>query len=421
MKKNKRIFLKSFGLGFLSLPFLRGVRANYKPRVVILGGGFGGGTCLRYFENFSEEIEIILIEKNKYYYTCPFSNYVLGGFRNISQNRFQYKSIDRNRIKIIYDEVKFIDSEKKKLKLHNYDYIKYDWLIISPGISFKTNQIEGYNPKTNLEHPHGWSGKQADIILKKINSLENNSKIIISAPEYPYRCPPAPYERASLIAYNLKKKGLEFKIIILDNKDSFTKKELFFEAWKELYSNNIEWISKKSGGKIIKLDSKKKFVVTENGEKISGDLINIIPEQKASDIFFSSNLIKNDWCDVNPTTFELKGNKFIHVIGDSINAWDMPKSAFSANSQGKACSENIINMILDRKVSNPVFLNTCYSLASPNHGFSVTSWYRVNSTNTKIVSLGSKQTSLGLSDSEKKEEVLQSLGWYEHITNDLFG
>ena len=150
-------------------------------------------------------------------------------------------------------------------------------------------------------------------------------------------------------------------------------------------------------------------------------MINIIPEQKASDIFFSSNLIKNDWCDVNPTTFELKDNKFIHVIGDSINAWDMPKSAFSANSQGKACSENIINMILDRKVSNPVFLNTCYSLASPNHGFSVTSWYRVNSTNTKIVSLGSKQTSLGLSDSRKKEEVLQSLGWYEHITSDLFG
>ena len=421
MEKNKRRFLKSVGLGFLSLPFLKGVRANYKPKVVILGGGFGGGTCLRYFESFSEEIEIILIEKNKYYYTCPFSNYVLGGFRSINQNKFQYKLIDRTRMKIVYDEVKFIDSEKKKLELKNNDYIKYDWLILSPGISFKTNQIDGYNPNTNLEHPHGWSGKQADIISKKINSLENNSKIIISAPEYPYRCPPAPYERASLIAHNLKKKGLKFKIIILDNKDSFTKKELFFEAWKELYSDNIEWVSKKNGGKIVKLDSKKKFVITESGEKISGDLINIIPEQRASNIFFKSNLIKDDWCEVNPTTFELKNNKSIHVVGDSINAWDMPKSAFSANSQGKACSENIINLILEKKVSNPVFLNTCYSLASPNYGFSVTSWYRVNSSNTKIVSLGSKQTSLGLSNSKKNEEALQSLGWYKHITSDLFG
>ena len=421
MKKNKREFIKSFGLGFLSIPFLKGVRANYKPRVIILGGGFGGGTCLRYLQSFSEEIEIILIDKNKYYYTCPFSNYVLGGFRNIEQNRFQHKFIDKTEIKIIYDEVRFIDSEKKTLKLQNNDQIKYDWLILSPGIGFKTDQIDGYDPNTNKKHPHGWSGRQADKILKKISSLDDNSKIIISAPEYPYRCPPAPYERASLIAYNLKKKGLKFKIIILDNKDSFTKNELFFEAWEDLYPNNIEWISKKNGGKVVKFNSKENFVVTESGEKISGDLINIIPEQRASDIFYESKLINDDWCEVNPTTFELRDNKFIHVVGDSINAWDMPKSAFSANSQGKVCSENIVNLILERKVSNPVFLNTCYSLASPNYGFSITSWYRVNSTNDRIVSLGSKQTSLGLSNSEKKLEAFQSFGWYEHITNDLFG
>ena len=421
MIKSKRSFIKNIGLGIISLPFFRGVRADYKPKVVIIGGGFGGGTCLRYLMRFSELIDITLIEKDTEYYTCPFSNYVLGGFRNMDENKFYYKKIDPKRVRIINKNASFIDSEKKKILLVDKEMVSYDRLVLSPGISFKWDGIAGYNYLSNLEHPHGWSGKYANIISKKIDALQDKATIVISAPEYPYRCPPAPYERASLIAYNLKKKGKKFKILILDNKNSFTKKELFLEAWEKLYPESIEWIPKDKGGRVKQLESKKKIVHTYSGEKVKADFINIIPEQKCSDIFQNSYLTDNDWIRVNPKTFELHDHKYIHAIADSIDAGDMPKSAFSANSQGKVCAENIINLILERPVSEPVFFNTCYSLAAPEYGFSISSWYRVNQTNDKIVSLGSKESPLNVSKKIRKQEYFQSIGWYKSVTKDLFG
>ncbi len=422
MKQSKRKFIKNLGLGFLSLPFFKGVRADYKPKVIIIGGGFGGATCLRYLERYSDNIEIILIEREKNYYTCPFSNYVLGDFRNIEKNRFFFKNYDQSRIKILYEEVKFVDSEKKKIVFQDKkSSLFYDYLILSPGISYKWGKIEGYGISENTKYPHGWSGKDANLIRRKVNSLENNCKIIISVPEYPYRCPPAPYERASMIAYNLKNKGLKFKIIILDSKNKFTKQKLFFNAWEKLYPNSINWISKDSGGEVIKLDSMNKILYTRSGEKYKGDLINIIPDQKASEIIFNSRLSLDDWCSINPSTFELKDNKFIYVIGDSIDAGDMPKSAFSANSQALVCAENIINRISGKKIQNPVFLNTCYSLAAPKYGFSVSSWYRVNNFNTRIVSLGSKETPIWANSEQRKNEVNQSYGWYNQLTKELFG
>ena len=421
MSKNRRNFLKTFATGLLSFPFLKGVRANYRPRIVIIGGGFGGGTCVKYLEKYNNLFKIILIEKSKNYYTCPFSNYVIGGFRKLEQNKFNYKKIQRRGTEVITKKVSFIDSEKKTIKFSDKESIKYDWLIISTGVGYKWNEIEGYDQSVNKYLPHAWSGIESQKIFDKVNKLTDNSKILISAPDYPYRCPPAPYERASLIANHLKKKGLKFKIIILDNKDSFTKQELFLNAWKKLYPSQIEWIPRSKGGEIVKLNHKDKIVYTKSNEKIKADLINIIPNQKASDIFFTSNLIDNEWCEVNPTTFQLKSNKFIHVIGDSINAWDMPKSAFSANSQGKVCSENIKNIILEKEILDPVFLNTCYSMAAENYTFSISAWYRVNSENNRIVSLGHTQSNLNSNYLEPKKETQESYAWYKHITDEIFG
>ena len=424
MKKNKinlykRRFIKNLGLGFISLPFLRGVRANYKPKVVIIGGGFGGGSCLSYLQKFSNQFDIFLIEKNKNYYTCPYSNSVVGGFRSLNNNKFKLNKLKYNNVKLIYKEVKFVDSETKLIKFSDDEFLNYDWLVISPGIDFKWNDIEGFNFETSKNLPHGWNGADAKKILDKVNSLEDNSTILLSAPDYPYRCPPAPYERASLIAYNLKKRGLRFKIIILDSKDSFAKQNLFFKAWNELYPKSIEWIPKSKGGKVTKLDYKNKFLITETGQKFKGQFINIIPNQKTKNLFLYDN--KRDWLEVNPSTFELKDYKSVHAVGDCINAGDMPKSAFSANSQAKACAENLKNIILDKEILDPVFFNTCYSFASPNYVFSISSWYKVNKFNDKIVSLGTSESNINDTKFQRNVEVGHSKGWYQTITKEVFG
>jgi len=416
----KRKLIKNIGIGLMTFPFIKGIRADYKPKVVILGGGFGGGTCLNALDKISDKIDLVLIEKNKYYYTCPFSNSVIGGFRSISQNRFSYESIKKRNFKFINREVNYVDSEKKIIKFSDNESIKYDWLVISPGVDYKWDEIIGYNQAVNTSVPHGWNGRDALKVYKKVKSLSNNAVILISAPDYPYKCPPAPYERASLIAHYLKKKGLGFKIFILDNKDSFTKQDLFFNAWKRLYPNSIEWISRKNGGKVKELDLKNKVLVTEGGQKFKGNYINIIPNQKASNILLQKEKTSDDWFEVNPRTFEIKGHKFVHAIGDSINAGDMPKSAFSANSQAKVCAENIKNMIFDKDILDPVFLNTCYSYASPKYAFSISSWYRVNLSNERITSLGSQQSDLYPSLYQRNQEVEQSKAWYKAITTEIF-
>ncbi len=421
MKKTKRHFLKLFTLGLFSLPLIKGVKSSYKPKIVIIGGGFGGGTCAKYLENFSDLFDVILIEKKKYYYTCPFSNYVLGGLRTLEQNKFNYKKFEFRKTKFLNSKVLFINPDKNKIVLDNKDSIIYDWLIISPGIDFKWDKIEGYNQKVNEIFPHCWNGKDIDILNNKIDSLENNSVILITAPEYPYRCPPAPYERASMIAHKLKKKNLKFKIFLLDNKNSFTKKDLFFEAWDKFYPNCIEWISKDGGGEVIQFDNRQKEILTKSAGRFKGNLINIIPEQKAGKLIQDSGLNKNDWVDIDPISFAHKDFSNIHVLGDSINAWDMPKSAFSANSQAKICAENLKNKILGKEMINPTFLNTCYSLAASQYGFSISSWYRVNAKKSKIVSLGSSETNTGMQNSIYKEEMMHSLGWYENITSEVFG
>ena len=421
MIKSKRNFLKYISLGLIGLPFFKGVRANYKPKVVIVGGGFGGGSCVRFLEKHLDKVDIILIEKKKYYYTCPFSNYVIGGFKKLDDIKFNYKNLRNRNIKIINDQANFINYEKKQIIFDEFK-LNYDYLILSTGIGFKWNSIDGFSKKLSNIFPVSWNGGTDSLkLFKQIDSLENKCKLLIIPPDYPYRCPPAPYERASLIADFLKKKNINFKILILDKKDSFTKSDLFFKAWEELYPDNIEWIQRNKGGEVDYFDSKNKTIYLKSGERIKADFINIIPDQKASDLIEKSNITNGDWCKINPTTFELEGHNNIYVIGDSIDAWDMPKSAFSANSQAKICSENLINKIINKPYKNPIFMNTCYSLAKENYGFAISAWFRASSNNDRIVSLGSKSSPLNPSGNLREQESIESVMWYNSITDEIFG
>ncbi len=423
MIKKKRFFINSvfkWSLFLLlnQINFSRKISAKSRPKVVVLGAGFGGASCINYLSNFTDIIDLVVVDKNSWIKTCPFSNLVIGNLLNESNITFKPKF--NSNIKFVINELKFINAEKKKVFFVDDLSLDYDFLIISPGIGYKEKQIEGYSINDNKNIPHCWDGENKISYFKKsLDSLDNNCKVIISCPDYPYRCPPAPYERASMIAHFLKGKKNKFKILIFDSKNSFTKKNIFFNEWKKVYGDSIEWISREKGGLIRRFE--KKMVINSDGEKINGNFIHIIPEQKAGKIIFDSKLCDDDWCKINPQTFQLLKFKDIYVVGDSIDAGDMPKSAFSAESQAKILSLNLINRILQKAYLNPVFLNTCYSFSSHGRAFSITSWYKLNAKKDKIISLGSSQsTEDGLVD-ERMRESKEAFGWYESITKNLYG
>ena len=423
-KNTRRKFLhyitNFFLFSFLSQSFfIKNLNAkNIKPKVIVIGSGFGGGTCIKFLSKYSKILDLHVIDKYTQIQTCPFSNLVIGNIMDYKDITFDInKKIEA---KFHTGEIKYINSEKKRIYFSNDLWMDYDFLILSPGIGFKKNQIDGYSIDDESFVPHCWTGNKKILEFKKrLNSLDDGSSLVISAPEYPYRCPPAPYERASMIANYLMKKKQKFKIFILDSKNSFTKKEIFFNEWKKKYGNSIEWISKNDGGKIININSKE--VTTENGLKFSPDFLHVIPNQRAADIFFDSGLTSDDWCPINPVNFEIIGHKDIYALGDSIDAGDMPKSGFSANSQAKMLSMNLINKILDKDYIDPVFLNTCYSFSSKNRAFSITSWYKLNNQKNRIVSLGSKESDEEASDFDRLQESKEAFDWYKNITNLMYG
>tara|TARA_B100000886_G_scaffold320515_1_gene262032 strand:+ start:986 stop:2269 length:1284 start_codon:yes stop_codon:yes gene_type:complete len=426
MKKNRREFIKQVTRTLQSLLFFKvlnfkKVHSKAKPKVVVVGGGIGGASCLKYLREFSEYVNLSVIEKKKEIQTCPYSNLVIAGERNLSDITFTPVWFNSSEINYIKSTVNKIDSNRKRIYLENKEKIDYDYLILSPGVSFKNNLINKNAEEYKCFIPHNWDGNKNLIEFKqKLNDLNNNSVIIISAPDYPYRCPPAPYERASLIAYYLLKNKKKNKIFILDSKDSFTKKELFIKEWKINYKNQIEWIGKSDGGKVNEIDLSTQTIKTETGLTFKGDLIHVIPDQYASKIFKKNDLINTDWCQVNPVDFELKGHKNIYVLGDSIDAWDMPKSAFSANSQAKVLVANLISRIFEKEYVDPIFLNTCYSFSAPKRAFSISSWYRLNSKKDRIVSLGSGKSDIEASSKLRMDESVQADAWYESLTSELY-
>ena len=411
----KNFFLFSFLSQFF---FVKNLKAkNIKPKVIVIGSGFGGGTCIKFLSKYSKILDLHVIDKYTQIQTCPFSNLVIGNIMDYKDITFD---INKNlEAKFHTGEIKYINSEKKRIYFSNDLWMDYDFLILSPGIGFKKNQIDGYSIDDESFVPHCWTGNKKILEFKKrLNSLDDGSSLVISAPEYPYRCPPAPYERASMIANYLMKKKKKFKIFILDSKNSFTKQEIFFNEWKKKYDDSIEWISKKDGGKVVNV--KNGVVSTETGLKFSPDFLHIIPNQQASEIFHNSGLTSDDWCSVNPLNFEITGSKDIYALGDSIDAGDMPKSSFSANSQAKMLSMNLVNKILEKDYIEPVFLNTCYSFSSIDRAFSITSWYRLNSQKNRIVSLGSKESYVDASDFDRLRESKEAYDWYENITKMIY-
>ena len=346
-----------------------------KKRVVIVGGGFGGATAAKYLKKFSSDTEVILIEQNKDYYTCPFSNTVIAGINKIEYIKHNYKTLEKKyKIIVIHEKVKKVDGTINSVILENGEIIPYTKAIVAPGIDFKYEN--GYVEGSELFAPHAYkAGAQTSLLREQLENMKDGGTFVMVAPKDPFRCPPGPYERVSLVAHYLKTNKPNSKIIILDQKNKFSKQALFQEGWENLYANMIEWRSAEFGGKVISVDPKNKIVKTED-EEVIADVLNYIPDQKAGKLAFDSGLTQGDWCPINTKTFESKLVKDIYVIGDAAVAAPMPKSGFSANSQGKIVALQISRSLKDMpNVNPPKLANTCYSLVSPTYAISIAAVY----------------------------------------------
>lgn len=397
-------------------------KAPDKARVVIIGGGFGGSTCAKYLQRFNSNLDITLVESSARYITCPFSNTVISGMQQMDSITHDYSAHKNRGIKVIHAMAQDVDPAGKKVILDNGDTLAYERLVLAPGIDFKWEDVEGMSAADAETIPHAWKGGAQTILLRKqLASMPNGGVVIITAPENPFRCPPGPYERISLIAHYLKQHKPKSKILVLDAKDTFSKQALFKQAWGKLYPGMIEWIGGSNGGRVDEIDVGSRTLYTESGDTHTGDVVNFIPPQKAGALAHRAGLTNADgWCFVNQRTFESQTYEGIYVIGDACVAGKMPKSGFAANSQGKVCAAAIVTSLSGTDLHDPSYVNTCYSLVAPDYGISVAAVYRFSQENG-IYKSGGGVSPLDADASYRAQEANYARGWYDSITQDSFG
>ena len=397
-------------------------RAAKGSNVVIVGGGFGGATCAKYIRALDPGVNVTLIEESKQYITCPFSNLVLGGLRTMPSITQRYDGLKKHGVNVIHTTATKIDPGAKTVTLKTGKTLKYDRLVVSPGISFKWDAIRGYSERAAEVMPHAWkAGAQTTLLKKKLEAMKNGGVVVMASPPNPFRCPPGPYERASMIAHYLKQHKPKSKILILDSKDTFSKKPLFEAGWNKLYPGMIEWVGGPKGGTVRAVDTKKMIVEAEL-DKHKADVANIIPPQAAGAIALATGLADDKgYCPVDPKTFESKLHPGVHVIGDSAIAGALPKSGFAANSEGKMAAEAVVAALRGEAPPDVSFVNTCYSLVGPQYGISVAGVYRLSEKGIAEVEGSGGVSPKDAPDEFRAAEARYALGWYKSITADTWG
>lgn len=392
-------------------------------RVVVIGGGFGGASAAKYLKKLDPSLSVTLVEPKASYATCPFSNWVIGGLKTMPEITQTYAALARRGIVIVPEAAVSVDPVKSTVKLKSGKMLHYDRLVVAPGIDFKWDAYEGYSQGlADSSMPHAYqAGPQTVLLHKQLQAMKDGGTVLICPPANPFRCPPGPYERASLVAHYLKTNKPKSKVIILDPKEKFSKQGLFTKGWQRLYPGMIEWRGPAAGGKIVAVDGASMSVKTEL-ETVKGDVINIIPPQKAGQLAFTLGLTDaSGWCPVNPTSFESTIHKNIHVIGDACKAGAMPKSGFAASSQGKVAAAAIIRLLKGQEPVPPSLVNTCYSLLAPGYGISVAGVYQLSPEGITEIPGSGGLTPIDATDDQLEQEAMFAEGWYNNIVRDIWG
>ncbi|MDA8688793.1 MAG: NAD(P)/FAD-dependent oxidoreductase [Paracoccaceae bacterium] len=403
----------------LSAPSLH-AGSHAKPRVVVVGGGAGGATAARYIAKDSKgAVDVTLVEPTRTYYTCFFSNLYLGGVKEFDDIGHTYGKLAASGINVVHDWAIGVDRDKKMVSLAGGSALPYDKLILSPGIDFVEGAVEGWDLSSQNAMPHAYkAGSQSELLKAQIMAMPQGGTYAMVAPPNPYRCPPGPYERVSMVAHYLSQHNPTAKIIVADPKPKFSKMALFQEGWNAHYAGMIDWIGSEFGGENVAVDPSA-MTISIDGESINVDACNVIPAMKAGRIAALAGVTDGSWAPVNAADMSTKADADVYVLGDASQQGDMPKSGFSANSQAKVCANAVRGALTGSKIFPAKFANTCWSLINADDGVKVGATYKA--TDEKIAKVDGFISKTGETADIRKQTYLESEDWYTGITSDMFG
>jgi NADPH-dependent 2,4-dienoyl-CoA reductase/sulfur reductase-like enzyme len=391
-----------------------------KPRVVVIGGGSGGATAARYIAKDSKgAIDVTLVEPSRSYFTCYFSNLYIGGFTDLEDIAHTYGTLaSKYGINVVHDWAVDVDRSAKTVSLAGGAVLPYDKLILSPGIDFVEDAVPGWSVAAQNRMPHAYkAGSQSELLKAQIMAMPEGGRFAMVAPPNPYRCPPGPYERISMVAHVLSQVNPTAKILVADPKPKFSKQALFEEGWQRHYGGMVERIGPDFGGENVSVDPEA-MTIDIDGMVETVDVCNVIPAQKAGRIADMAGVTDGNWAPVNAVDMSSKMDADVHVLGDAAAQGDMPKSGFAANSQAKVCAMAVRGALTGSKVFPAKFTNTCWSLIAEDDGVKVGATYEA--TEEKIAKVDGFISQTGEDAATRKATYEESVGWYAGITTDMF-
>jgi sulfide dehydrogenase [flavocytochrome c] flavoprotein chain len=422
---NRRDFLKAAGAAASSFS-IGGCAsigaAGGKHNVVVIGGGFGGATAARYLKRWGgANVNVTLVERDREFISCPLSNLVVGGSKTLADITRSYSSLEQERVRVLHDEAVAIDPEKREVKLAGGQVLRYERLVLSPGVEFLWDELPALADAAAREQIlHAWkAGAQTVALRKQLEAMPDGGVYAISIPLAPYRCPPGPYERACQVAHYFKQAKPKSKVLVLDANDKIVSKPaLFDQAFKQMYGGIIEY---RPNSKLLDVDVATRTAKLEFDD-VKADVLNVVPPQRAADIAKNAGLIttNNKWCEVDWLTMESKVRPRIHVLGDAaLAAPAMPKSGHMANQHGKIAAAAIIELLNGHAPSAaPVAVNTCYSFVDDKKVIHVSS---VHQYNAEKKTLETVKDAGGVSKEASELEGEYALSWAQNIWSDMLG
>jgi sulfide dehydrogenase [flavocytochrome c] flavoprotein subunit len=419
---SRRDFGKLVGTGALAASWAPFAIAQGAPKVVIVGGGAGGATAAHFVKKEAPNVDVTLIEANPIYNSSFFSNLYIGGFRNLESLNHSYSGLTRLGIKVVHDFATDVDTSKKTVRTRGNRTYGYDRLVLSPGIDIKYDSIMGYSREVARAMPHAYTtdAAQKRLLKRQLQSLRDGGVVVMVMPNNPFRCPPGPYERACMIAHYIKTRKHKSKLIILDPKRAFSKQPVFTEAFDKYYKGIIELnlSTEIDDYSVVRIDPKTKQITTKAGKNVRADVANIIPQQRAGEIAVKAGATEGDWCPINPENFSSKKVPDVYVLGDASIAAEMPKSAFSANSQAKVVAADIVAALAKKDKFEPRYRNTCWSMLAPDDNVKIGANYTPKE--GKLDPSGSFVSQRGEAADVRKQNYQESIAWYANITAEMF-
>lgn len=397
-------------------PWARMAPAAASPHVVIVGGGFAGGCCGLEIRRLSPSVAVTLIDANFSYVTCPMSDAVITGLRTMLSITSRRTGIERAGARFVRDTVAAIDATNRRVRLRSGGAVTYDKLVVAPGIRFLFGEPEGYDERATLSLPHAWQGgPQTALLASQLRGMRDGDTLAISVPPGLIRCPPGPYERASLIAHWLKQHRRRCKVLIFDSNNHFPRQDLFTDLWKQRYPGMIEWIPSTEGGAITRVDPATRTLFTSSGAHRVA-VANVIPRQAPGQLATETGLATgHGWCPIEPATFESQLVGGIHVIGDACIAGTMPKSASAARSQALHCARAIAEELANHRTASSGLDAVCYSMVGPDDAIVMRSGFEL--VGGEIVQARTDTAAGG----PLLEPVRMADAWYTEIRAACFG